>query len=248
MLASPTDFGIHPTSSGRLPLLQLRTEHVTSGSVSVEKNLEQLPAWIPLRELVGTIGSRVGLYFQDLVVTASAHTVYNIHSLPVAYENESIYLVETGNSSVSQLSAVLKDIQALTGLNKTRIAVDLFGVTKQAFNAWERGLKISNQNLNHVLETHDVLRRANLRHPGPDQLQTWLSAPRGIRAERPRDLLKQGEFGRARLLAISTAPPRESPVSDWVLRSSPDPWTSEQMRWGSRIAAEDQSELVDFDG
>jgi hypothetical protein len=236
MFADPTAFGLANRSSGSLDLPRMLAKEASRGSLTSDVENPQVPSAILSRGLTGTVGSRVETYVRDLLATASAHTVISSIALPMPALDEEAGAQERAEPAALRAPSVLNDIKQLTGLNKTRIAEDLFGVTKQAYNAWERGLNISDQNLARVLETRDVLFRAVARHPN---LREWLLTPRGARAERPQDLLKAGEFGKARLLAMSAAPPRESPLADWILESTPDPWTSDQLRWRGHSAAAD---------
>jgi hypothetical protein len=240
MFANPATFGLSNRSSGSLDIPQIPATEASRGSLTSGADGQHGPVddfWLGV---TATIGSLVGTYFRNLVATASAQTAISSITLPVPAIADVVGDQARAEPVALQVPAVLDEIRQLTGLNKTRIAEDLFGVTKQAYNAWERGLNISDQNLARVLETREVLIRAVARHPGAPNLRVWLQTPRGARAERPGDLLKAGEFGKARMLAISAAPPREHPVADWVLRSTPDPWTSDQLRWRSRQAIEDQ--------
>jgi hypothetical protein len=237
MFANPASFGMANRSSGSFDLPRFPTAEASRGSLTSDTKHPQEPLAGLWHDVTGTIGSMVRTYVRELLATASAHTSISSIALPMPVVDESAGDRDWDESSALRVPDALDQIEQLTGLNKTRIAEDLFGVTRQAYNAWERGLNISDQNLARVLETREVLVRAVARHPN---LREWLHTPRGARAERPRDLLKAGEFGKARLLAISSAPPRERPVADWVLQSTPDPWTSDQLRWRGHSAADDR--------
>lgn len=238
MHADPTSVGIYPTS-GSLTLSRSRFEEPSRGAFSASASAAEWMEVNPWHQIASSFGSMVASYFQELVGTASAHTIIDTLHMPAVNLVADIEAID--ESSRSQLRSVLREIECLTGLKKIRVAEDLLGVSKQAYNAWERGLNIKTPNLTRVLETSDVLRRASKVHSGAMNLCAWLNAPSGARAERPIDLLRAGEFGRARLLAISTAPPREKPVPDNVLRSTPDPWMADHLRWRSRPAADDGS-------
>jgi uncharacterized protein (DUF2384 family) len=239
MFANPASFGMANRSSGSFDVPRIPTAEASRGSLTSDTELQHEPLAILWPGIAGSIGSMVGMCFRDLLATASVHTFIRSVTLPISVPDERVGVQDRVEPVALRVPAVLDEIEELTGLKKTRIAVHLFGVTKQAYNAWERGLNLSPQNLARVLETRDILVRAAARHPGSANLRAWLQTPRGARAERPRDLLKAGEFGKARLLATSAAPPRERPVADWVLRSTPDPWTSDQLRWHGRSAADD---------
>jgi hypothetical protein len=237
MYANPASFGMANRSSGSFDLPRMPATEASRGSLTSDAEHPQEPLAILWHGITGTIGSMVGTYVRDLITTASVHTVISSIALPAPALDESAGIRGRVEPVGLRVPDVLDEIEQITGLYKTRIAEDLFGVTRQAYNAWERGLNISDQNLERVLETRDVLFRAVARHPN---LREWLHTPRGARAERPLDLLKAGEFGKARLLAISMAPPRERPVAAWVLQSSPDPWTADQLRWRGQSAADDR--------
>lgn len=237
MFANPASFGMTNRSSGSFDLPRIPAAEASRGSLTSDSERPNEPLAILWHGITGTIGSMVETYVRDLITTASTHTVISSIALPAPALDESAGIRRKVEPVGLRVPDVLDEIEQITGLYKTRIAEDLFSVTRQAYNAWERGLNISNQNLERVLETRDVLFRAVARHPN---LREWLHTPRGARAERPLDLLRAGEFGKARLLAISSASPRERPIADWVLRSTPDPWTSNQLRWRGHSAADDR--------
>jgi uncharacterized protein (DUF2384 family) len=251
MFANPVSFGMGSRSTGSFQLPQLATERRSRGSLTVdEAPLDEVQS--PWRLISGSIGSFVGAFFRELTVTASAHTIFGGVAYPIIAVqdlDDSLAIVERSMpTGVLDVPEVLTEIERITGMNKTRIAVDLFGVSKQAYNLWERGLSLAPENLKRVFDTREVLLRASSRHPSKERMRAWLHTPRGARAERPIDLLKVGEFGRARMLAISTAPTRSAPVADWILKSTPDPWTTAQQRRRDKLSRDNVSSKQTTDG
>ncbi len=110
-------------------------------------------------------------------------------------------------------------IKDATNLSQERIA-KLIGVSRQALNAWERGNAISDPHRRKLLEVRDILERAQSKHPTALQLSVWLDTPRGADGKTPAGVLAEGDFDRARYLAMSVPSPRTKPAPDWVRRTT----------------------------
>jgi hypothetical protein len=238
MTANLATIGVIDRSSGSFDKFRTPASDQSYGSLTLGANSQPVPLLTISQGITGSIGSIATTYFRALAATASAHTAYRNTVLPALIVDSDQAEKQTEAVPID-VQTVLLEIEQLTGLKKVRIAEDLMGVTSRAYNAWERGLNMAPQNLKRVLETWDILKRASAGHPGPESLQVWLQTPRGARAERPQELIRAGEFGRARLLAMSAALSRQQPVADWILRSTPDPWTSDQHHWRGRPANDD---------
>lgn len=102
----------------------------------------------------------------------------------------------------SPQAASIAWIKRATGLSRERIG-RLLGVTRETVDNWENDRPIADARRRHLLAVQDVLRRAALRYPSPEQLAAWLDAPRGEDARTPAQLLEAGEIDRARYLAVS---------------------------------------------
>ena len=98
----------------------------------------------------------------------------------------------------------------------------MIGVTRQTINRWEHGEPITDANRRRLFAVRDVLERAMLRYPTPDELATWLDTPDAINGRTPAELLEAEEINKARLLAISTPSPGLTRIPEWVRRSIPE--------------------------
>jgi hypothetical protein len=104
---------------------------------------------------------------------------------------------------------------------------------------WLRGaVVIRDEHRQRLLAVREILQRAQRRHQGEDALKTWLDTPQGLDAQTPRQLLMNNELGKARALALSTAPPPPRVAPQWLRESPPDPWTQRQRRRRDRFVFE----------
>jgi len=114
-------------------------------------------------------------------------------------------------------------IQQATGLSEVRLA-ELLGVGRLTVRHWKAGNPIKQEaSLRRLLETKDVLRRAQRWHPRPEELVTWLHTPDPDAGISPARLLAHGEFDRARLLAV-LEPSAVEPTPAWAKRPVPAAW------------------------
>lgn len=107
---------------------------------------------------------------------------------------------ERSDTSISCHTETLNWIRGATGLPDESIG-KLLGVSRQALNLWDRGRPISEQNLQRLLTVKDILMRAAIRNPEPEQLRAWLYTPHGTYGKTPADHLAAEELDRARYLA-----------------------------------------------
>jgi hypothetical protein len=113
-------------------------------------------------------------------------------------------------------------IQNATGMSEGSLA-NLLNVERMTIRNWKAGKPIKEASLRALVETRDVLRRAQRWHPHQDELKAWLQTPDPDHGISPAKLLSQGEFDRARFLAV-LAPSIVEPKPDWVNRSVPAAW------------------------
>jgi hypothetical protein len=151
-----------------------------------------------------------------------------------------------GASEVARLETHVDAIhwlEAVAGLTKESIR-RLVGVERPTIYAWLEGAPIRNANRQRVLAVREVLERVAQRFPEPNQIATWLDTPRGAEARTPRSLLEANEIGKARLLALSTASPRDIPVPEWTLRARPNARTVDHQRRRERVGLEDSDSVA----
>ena len=99
----------------------------------------------------------------------------------------------------------------------------LIGVSRQSVQTWKTGGTIRPANLRSLMEIRDVLERAMRQRPGQQELAAWLATPDRHTGVAPADLLKRGEFDRARLLAI-LSPSAVDPLPARASEPVPPQW------------------------
>jgi transcriptional regulator with XRE-family HTH domain len=124
--------------------------------------------------------------------------------------------VHISSTLPSHLEAI-QWIKMATDLSQERIG-RLIGVTRQTINRWEKGEPITDPNRSRLFAIRDVLKRAAIRHPAPDQLVAWLDTPQGAEGRTPAQLLEENNIDRARLLAMSAPSPHLVRPPAWVNR------------------------------
>jgi len=110
----------------------------------------------------------------------------------------------------------------VAGLSADRVG-GLIGASRVSVQHWKTGASIRDDNLRRLMETHDVLRRAMRQRPERDALAAWLVTPDPHEGVSPEQLLKQGEFNRARMLAV-LSPSDVEPMPVWAKRPVAEPW------------------------
>lgn len=116
---------------------------------------------------------------------------------------------------------------------------ELVGVSRQTVRNWLGGEAIRDENRQRLLAVRDTLERVRRRHQDPEALKTWLDTPRGPEAKTPRQLMVDGEIGKARALSLSTAPPPARSTPAWLREAPADPWTLRQRRRRERVVPDD---------
>ena len=165
----------------------------------------------------------------------------NMRTLPPRLTEPERFAVVSAGTSPQQ--EVVKAIAELTGLSRQGIAA-LVGVRRPTIYAWLDDSNISEPNLRRLLATYEVLQRASTRHQTQQAMRAWLHTPRGADALTPASLLAQGEFGRARLLALSTAPPRSTPTPTWTREATPNAWTVREQNRLERVDRGDEESIA----
>jgi hypothetical protein len=228
MFANPQFFGLSTpsTNASEVPWGPFGNR---SQSATVVGQLVKQVTPEPIQQFVPSIGSLVLGYGKRLIATASAHTILDALSLPIVIE-EAEALDFPAESDVRYLTEELEEIEVKTGLNKARIAEDLFGVSRMAYHHWSTGKRVSLENERRIRSTLNVLRHASIRHVGPELLRGWLVTPVGSRAVAPIDLLRAGRLDEARLLAVSPLSRRETALPDWLLSGPLDEWSEREQK------------------
>jgi DNA-binding transcriptional regulator YiaG len=111
-----------------------------------------------------------------------------------------------------------------TRLSEDRVG-ELLGVSRITIRDWKMGKPIRESNLRRLLETKDVLQRAERQHPSRGALVAWLDMPDPVEGTSPARLFEQGDLARARLLAV-LSPASAAPSPSWAMRSTPTVWSS----------------------
>ncbi len=229
MFANPQSLGLSTPSLGSLAVPRSPSADRSQGAWTADQ-LIRPDAPEPTRRIIPSIGSLVVSYGKELIVTSSAHTILDPLRLPVFLEEAIEAVTQQADPDVRQLSKVLEDIEALTGLPKARIAEDVFGVSRTAYHDWSMGKRVSIENERRIRSTLDVLLRASMRHRSPDLIRGWLVTPVGSRAVAPMQLLKAGRIDEARLLAVSALPKRETALPEWLLTGSINEWSEREQK------------------
>lgn len=230
MFANPQSFGLVRSTSS-LALFLEPLEDRSRGASTVDKVARQ-EEFQPLRRIVPSAGSLVVHYAKDLVATASAHTILDFWKLPIfigenPYDDEDLYITQPGILSIPE---VLRGIEELTVWSRTRIAEEIFDKSRTAYYDWLEGKSVALPNEQRIRGTRDVLQRASTRYGSPERLQGWLTTPVGSHAVSPLELLKAGEIDKARLLALSNLPQRETALPEWLLDAPLDSWSAGEQR------------------
>lgn len=113
-------------------------------------------------------------------------------------------------------------IQHATGLSEGSVA-ELLGVERMTVRNWKAAKAIREASLRRLFETRDVLQRARRQYSGQAELVAWLYTPDGEHGISPARLLDQGEFDRARFLAVLT-PTTVEPMPVWARRPVAAAW------------------------
>lgn len=182
----------------------------------------------PVFTCLGSIASGVRSYQYRLEATTSAHRMVSdmmipclVVPIPLPRVEDAWEVRERFEVSVRPISAALREIEELTGLNHSDVALRLLGVTRPTFYAWMADKAISLDNELRARDVLDVLQRVHQRLGSPELVRGWLTTPMGIRAEVPLDLIRTGRVDAARLLAVSSVPRRDKPLPAWILETPP---------------------------
>lgn len=110
----------------------------------------------------------------------------------------------------------------VAGLSAGNVA-DLVGVHRVRVQQWKQGAPIRGANLERILEIKDILQRAMRSHGTQNELRGWMLTPDGHEGVSPAQLLKRGEYARARSLSLM-APSTTAPLPDWAQRAVAAKW------------------------
>jgi hypothetical protein len=131
--------------------------------------------------------------------------------------------VALSSASVAPHADAVRWIQQVTRLSDGKIAALLNVKQRQTVLNWKAGKSIEVTNLRQLMETKDVLARAQRWHSHPNELVAWLHTPDPDHGVSPAKLLSQGDFDRARFLAV-LAPSMVEPTPTWAKRPVPAAW------------------------
>lgn len=172
------------------------------------------------------------------VASRSAHTLGNL----LMYFSSLAEAVEQAVEQPHQ--EAIRWIKTATGFSWERVG-RLVGVTRQAVNAWRQGGPMADDHRRRLLEVRDVLERAAKRHSQQDGLVAWLDTPRGADAKTPAELLEEGEVGKARLLALSSASRGVKAPPEWAQQNAREGYLNSRERvralppeWDERLLDE----------
>lgn len=110
----------------------------------------------------------------------------------------------------------------VAGLPADRVG-DLVGASRVRVQQWKMGDPIRGEHLRRLMETRDILHRAMRQRTLKDELAAWLVTPDPHEGVSPEQLLKQGDFERARLLAV-LSPSAIEPMPTWAKRPVAEAW------------------------
>lgn len=114
-------------------------------------------------------------------------------------------------------------IHHATGMSEQRLA-DLIGVSRMTIRSWKAGGVVrSHGHEARIFQIKDVLDRAQRNHPNMDELSSWLVTPSLVDGTTPEELLKQGNYDKARALALLTNS-HVSPTPHWARDAASSPW------------------------
>ena len=254
-LATILSLGGPQTSSPNVRPLQDIFKHGSeNGALLAERqSSHRLQASVPLDSLIGKptddnganlnappkvqqrlTGGRFELYHaasRKLKSEASVPTL--VSTLPPVVgvlPHEMEWVLEDSFASARQLPQIqaISWIQQATGLSDERTA-DLLGVSRRGLLNWKAGMAIKERNLRRLLETKDVLQRAQRRHPSREQMLAWLHTPDELEATSPATLLSRGKFDQARFLAVA-GPTTVEPSPQPARRPTSSAWQAALQR------------------
>lgn len=128
------------------------------------------------------------------------------------------YSIRAEDPSTLAGSRLVTQMVTVSGLGKGKVANDLLGVERQTLYHWERGITdINSENLKKVTQICEVLDLAKESLSDTNvSVREWLYTPRGIDGVTPQGLILQGDFTKARLLAIASLPRKRTEIPGWL--------------------------------
>ena len=152
-------------------------------------------------------------------------------------------MVEATTVEPQPHSDAVQWIKEATRLPMNRIA-ELLGVSRPTVYAWLNNGEITDVNRRRLLTIWEVLERAQRLHRSPAELTAWLESPRTEEGHTPFYLLANGDFNRARLLALSTPSSRVKAPPSWTTQA---PLLRQRVRpeyVGEALPPDDDDELA----
>jgi uncharacterized protein len=152
-------------------------------------------------------------------------------------------VVETSTLHTGTTSAHnwLRFIRAVTGFSDSQLA-QLLGVSVDQVKEWLNGKAVPNEYVPHVEAVHDIVERAQKRHPTERALQRWLYTPGGSSRMTPAQAIAAGDYGTARFL-IFASPSRAATLPSWVYDQIPDKYQDSLERLPEAVPQDEDSQL-----
>lgn len=182
-----------------------------------------------------TLGVRltsiVNTYCRRLVATAAAQSMSPEIHFPLVINQMQV----EGEDAEAMLSAKnpasieIARIIELTALTRSEIADKLLGVHRQSLWYWETNRGIKPENIEKLTTVRDILERARAAQPSQtnaSDLRWWLFAPRGESGMTPQQMIRNGEYAKARMLATAVMPEKTAAIPKWLEKRPANPVTA----------------------
>jgi len=114
-------------------------------------------------------------------------------------------LTESTQAPATRQASAIETIKARTELSDIAIG-ELVSVSRVTVSNWKDGGRITGNHLEKLLHIESIIEIAHQYRPSVDRMRGWLYTPVTSRAVRPYDLLRNGEFDEARMLATIDLP------------------------------------------
>lgn len=201
----------------RNPFTLPRASSITDGS--------QVEQWGPnvqgnVLPVIGAgLTSIATTYGRRLMGTVATHSMVQEILLPANINPMPLEANPLPVLTPTPASATISQIVELSGMSRGEVAAKLLGVSRQSLWNWDTDGNIASKNLEKLTTILAILEAAAKSQRGaPDtkDLRWWLFTPRGESEVTPQELILNGEFSRARLLALTEAPRKRASSPEWL--------------------------------